>query len=304
MLKALIIDKLTRLGEKFEVNGDWVKCKCQHPGQNHSHDTLSAGINIDTGIHSCFKDTSHNFPFVTLDDTSDESEEDMIWRAKYANLHEDEPDEVLWESMTQPPMGHPVQEDWRGISKDLLQELGVYYCNRGRYQGRYIFGMWKDGTSVGFDSRMVDATAKAQQAKWLRPKGMKSASILYPAGKIQDMGSTHLVITEGVMDAVSYIQMGIAAIPAFGVAPPSPARIEQMLALGVMEVTIAYDNDEAGRAGALNVLPHYSKWFDIVDHPMVAMVRNSSYKDVNEFLVGIKANGLEKKEQGWDNGDI
>ena len=302
-MKQLIIDKLERLGATYKDDGgEWIKCSCQHPDQRHSHHTLSAGINSETGIHSCFKDPTHNFPFVTLEDTDGVDEEDLLWRARYHGMSISEGvEDTYWSHIDQPPVERMVTEDWRGISKELLAELCVYYCDQGRYRGRYVFGIHKDGQSVGFDARMVDDTAKAQEAKWLRPKGMRAQSIVYPKSKIQDMGASHIVITEGVMDAVSYIQMGIAAIPTFGVSPPSSDRIEQLLQMGVTSVTIAYDNDEAGRAGALNVLPYYSEWFDIVDHPMVAMIRNSSFKDANDFLVGVKENGLEKKEESWDN---
>jgi len=303
MLRQMIIDKLNRLGEAYEDNGEWIKCRCQHPDQTHEHNTMSAGINTDTGVHSCFKDQNHNFPFVTLDDTSDESEEDMVWRAKYTNLTEKDEEEGIWEQINQPPVGHLITEEWRGISAELLEELCVYYCQHGLYRGRYIFGINKEGISIGFDSRIVDDTAKAIQAKWLRPKGMKATAIVYPLIVLKRMNSSHIVITEGVMDAISYIQMGIPAIPSFGIAPPHTERIEQLIALGVESVSIAFDNDNAGRVGALKVLPYYAEWFEIKDHPMVAMVRNSGYKDANEFLLGVRAKGLVQKEkkESWSN---
>ena len=74
--------------------------------------------------------------------------------------------------------------------------------------------------------------------------------------------------------------------------------------MGIENVTLAFDNDEAGREGMLKVLPYYSKWFNIVDHPMVAMIRASGQKDANDFLADIKTNGLKKQETSWDNEDL
>jgi len=298
----LIIDKLDRLHVKYEVvpGSEWVKCVCINPDHDDKHP--SAGVNVHSAIFNCFS-CGHTEKFIKEDDV-EEDEETLLWNARYAEFTHEEDEEIFFTHMDQPPIAHMVTEEWRGISPKLLGELAVYYCDRGRYRGRYVFGMHKDGMSVGFDARIVDDTARMASVKWIRPKGMLAQSIVYPIGKIRAMGSSHLVITEGVMDAVSYIQMGVAAIPSFGISPPSSLRIEQLIALGIESVSIAFDNDEAGRMGALKVLPYYSKWFDIVDHPMVAMIRNSEYKDANEFLVGVKMNGLAKQEESWTNDDI
>ncbi len=299
----MIIDKLTRLNQPFQDSGEWVQCYCQH--SHHGDQKIGeAGINTESGIHSCFKDHSHNFPFVSLTDDSSEDEEDLLWRARYSSFSEHTEDEDdIWIPIHQPPLGELVQEDWRGISKELLKELFVSHCTVGKYQGRYIFPIYKDGMSVGFDSRIVDNTARMSNAKWLRPKGMRASAIVYPLGKVRSIGSSHLVICEGVMDALSYIQMGIPAICNFGISPPHQQRIEQLIALGIESVTLAFDNDDAGRAGMLTNLPHYSKWFDIVSHPMVDMVRNSGHKDANQFLTETLTNGLKQTET-WDNDEI
>jgi DNA primase len=292
MLTKLIIDKLERMNIVYEENpgNEWVKCQCINPEHNDTHP--SAGINKESGIFHCFS-CGHTEKFIKEDD-DELDEEDLIWRSKYSNLSlvEDVEDEYL-PNVTLPPKAYSIKEGWRGISATLIEELGVYYCNAGRFRGRYIFPMYYKGKAVGFDARIVDDTAQVITAKWIRPKGMNAQGIVYPYDIIKNMGN-HLVITEGVMDAISYIEMGIPAIPSFGLSSPSALRIEQLIALNVEKVTIAFDNDERGVAGALRVLPYYAKWFEIVPHPLVKYITDSGEKDANDFLVNTKNNGLQK----------
>ena len=302
--KELILAKLNRLKVPYEVvpGSQWIKCVCPNPDHNDSNP--SAGVNIESGIVHCFS-CGYGAKFVELHDTEDLDEEEQLWRARYSQLTAPSEDEdVIWQPMTLPPKSSEINSPWRHIAVELLNELGVYYCGKGKYQGRYVFPMYKDNLCVGFDARIVDDTAKMTKAKWIRPAGMHATSIVYPKGKLMEMHKGHIVIAEGVMDAVSYIQMGVPAMPSFGISPPSMDRINQMIAMGIESVTLAFDNDEAGAAGMVKVLPYYSKWFDIVPHPMVTMIRSSGQKDANDFLVDLKENGLKASEETWDNEDF
>lgn len=302
--QALICDKLTKMNVEWELvaGSAWVKCQCVNP--EHIDEHPSAGINVESAIFNCFS-CGHTEKFISSDDTEDMDDEDLLWEAKYSALANTvEEAEIYLQWMTLPPVGTYIDTAWRGVSQELLKSLSVYYCDHGLYKGRYVFPMYHNGVSVGFDARVCDSTAINTKAKWIRPKGMKAASIVYPEGIIRCMGSSHIVITEGVMDAVSYLEMKVPAMASFGISPPSDLRIETMIALGIESVTLAFDNDDAGIAGMLKVLPYYSKWFDIVDHPMVAMVRNSGYKDANEFLVGVRENGVKEQERGWDSDEL
>jgi len=298
----LIKKKLDRLHIDYVDNplSDWIKCRCINPEHHDTHP--SAGINKHSAIFNCFS-CGHSEKFITEDDTAGVDEEELLWQMRYSNiLTEDAEDIADFTKVNLPPIDYYVSTDWRGISSKLLQELGVYYCSRGRFRGRYIFPIYYRGAPVGFDARIVDDTARAKEAKWLRPKLMPATSIVYRYDQLKEQQVKHVVLTEGIMDAVSYIQMGVPSIPSFGVSPPTIRRIEDLISIGVEDITIAFDNDKAGQLGMVSVLPYYSQWFNIVAHPMVTLVRNSPYKDANEFLEGVKSKGLAKPII-WDPGD-
>lgn len=301
--RDLIVNQLKMTETWFEEvpGSDWIKTVCHNT--DHIDKNPSAGINVDTGIHHCFS-CQYNFMYVN----EDQSDPDVIWKAKYQNLKKTIEQEysdydAVYEpimdrrlELVEPPVGHLLNEEWRGLSTDLLSDCKAYYCDKGKYRGRYIFPVMIEDRFYGFDGRVVDASASMIGAKWVRPRGMAIKDIVYPHDVLQKRFTdlSHIVIAEGVADALSYIQIGVPAIASFGLAPPSSKRIEALIRLGVQRVTLAFDNDLAGLTGMQKLLPVYSEWFDVVPHPMVTMVASSNYKDANEFLVGIKQNGLKK----------
>lgn len=276
----IILKKLKETGRQGKVQGDWVMSVCHM----HNDSAPSFGINIQSGIGNCFSCGGKTPPSYITDDL-DEDDEELAWRVKYTGLVK-EAEEVVDVTLHLPPNDHNVTDPWRSVSAEVLRKLGVYYCSRGKYAGRNVFPIVRDGEVLGFDARVVDDTARMQDVKWIRPKGMKARDILYPYDYLKENFEdlSHIVLTEGIMDAVSYLELKVPAFPSFGLAPPSDERIARLLELGVERLTIGYDNDDAGRAGALKVYEDYAAWFDIVPHQMVHMVAASGSKDANEFL--------------------
>ena len=278
MLRSAIKEKLETNHIWYEESdSDWVRVQCMNPEHDDKHP--SAGINVDTGLHHCF---SCQFNFMYLE--SGDVDPDMLWRARYKGLKFLEVVEKDVTEFTLPPIGHLLNTEWRGLSGELLQDVGAYYCNLGKYQGRNVFPIYMDNILMGFDARIVDATARLTGAKWVRPKNMQVKDIVYPSSVLKKMDCTHIIITEGLSDALSYIQLGYAAIPSFGLSPPSLNRITEMVRLGCESVTIAFDNDEAGLAGTAKVWAAYAEWFDVKMVPIVETIKRSGGKDANEYL--------------------
>lgn len=314
-LRELIKNKLDVSHTWYEEvpGSDWIKTRCINPDHNDSNP--SAGVNVDSGIIHCFS-CNHSEMFIKQDGEN-EDEADIIWKAKYANLKKSMQDEYAdYDSIHEtlldrnkelflPPVDHLLSEPWRDLSVELLQDCKAYSCTHGKYRGRYVFPFYVHGHQYGFDARIVDATAQMVGAKWIRNRGAPVKSLVYPRDvlvkRFKDLD--HIVIAEGVADALSYIQMGVPAIASFGISPPNNERIEELIRMGVTKVTLAFDNDAAGIQGTLKVMPMYAEWFEIVGHPMADMIRNSEYKDANDFLVGIKQNGLAKEEGYDDDGE-
>jgi len=312
-MRDLIVDKLNKLGMKYEVvpGSEWIKCQCTNPDHNDSNP--SAGVNVESGILHCFS-CGYNEMFIKQEENEGD-EADIIWKARYQNLKQQTKnseyadfDSIVETQMDRnkelflPPVDRMLHEEWRGISEEVLQDAQAYYCSRGKYRGRYVFPFYQNSKVYGFDARIVDASASMLNAKWVRNRGAPVKDLVYPHDVLQKRFTSleHIVIVEGVADALSYIQMGVPAIASFGLTPPSNLRIEELIRMGVKKVTLGFDNDEAGIAGMVKVLPLYTEWFEIVPHPLVTMLNASSYKDANEMLVGIKANGVETYDDGED----
>lgn len=272
---------------------DWIKVKCMNP--EHKDRNPSAGINVETGIHHCF---SCGYNIMVLNPGNTDA--DKLWSAKYQNLKKSTSEvNDMYEALEAasdrkgqivlPPVEHYLNEDWRGVPGHILSDLKAYYCSTGRYSGRYVFPVYQDGCLYGFDARIVDATAKMVGAKWIRPRGMQVLSVAYPLEYLvaHKYNVSHLLITEGVMDALSYIAMGVPAIASFGLTEPNESRIARLLSAGVQQITLAFDNDKAGQDGTLRVYPSYAEWFDIVSHPLVRKIQQSGEKDANDYLTKV-----------------
>lgn len=287
--KNKIIAKLESLGNEYTIIGNEIKTTCLNP--EHNDNNPSYFINTDSLVSHCFSCGYSPHPKV-LFDMDDEDVDELIRRAKYANLskqfHKEDTEEIIFKL---PPKAYDIDRDWRGISIDLLRKLGVYYCDTGRYAGRLIFPIYENETLLGWDARIVNMNIVPEElkdVKWLRPKGMLASAIVYPYNYLKNLPSdkrSHVILTEGVADALSYLEIGIAATPTFGVAPPDMKRIETLLSLGVDKISIGYDNDEAGSKARIKVYPYYIKWFKIAWSHILSKIAKSGAKDANEALI-------------------
>jgi hypothetical protein len=291
MFKEKIIAKLEAMKQPYEVLGNEVKTTCLNPA--HQDENPSFFINTQTGASHCFS-CGYSISPSRLFDMDDEDVEELLRNAKYNVLLSQfsKQKENAKQEFTLPPLKYKIDRNWRGVSQSLLERLGAYYCDQGRYAGRLVFPIYgKDNELQGVDARIVNDDVVPEQvksAKWLRSKGMEAQSIVYPWGILSQFPRDtikHLVLTEGLMDALSYLQIGVPAIPTFGMGAPSQERIELLLELGVETITIGYDNDVKGQEGSLRVYLYYKKWFDVKGHWAVALVRKNGFKDANEALV-------------------
>jgi DNA primase len=291
MFKEKIIAKLKALNQDYEVIGKEIKTLCLNP--SHKDTNPSFFINTESGASHCFS-CGYSINPSKLFDMEDDDVEELLRSAKYNNLLSQytKYTESQKQEFTLPPEKYRIDRNWRGVSQSLLERLGVYYCAQGRYAGRLVFPiLGKDNELQGVDARIVNediVPENVKSAKWLRSKGMEAQSIVYPWGILSQFPRDtikHLVLTEGMMDAVSYLEIGVPAIPTFGMGAPSQKRIELLLELGVETITIGYDNDLKGQEGALRVYPDYRKWFNVKGHWAVALVRKNGFKDANEALV-------------------
>lgn len=286
--KQILESKLSALGQDYKVRGDEITTICLNPEHNDTKPSYS--INVKTGVSHCFSCGYAPHPAVLIGQSEEDTEE-LLRQAQY-NYLEDliTPDkEEDTREFYLPPKAYDINKDWRGVSEELLKALGVYYCDKGRYAGRLVFPIIRDDIVQGFDARIVNPSIvpdKLKDVKWIRPAGMDAQGIVYPYEFLRDnYDCNHIILTEGVMDAVSYLELGVPAIPTFGVSPPNSRRITDLIRLGCTTLSIGYDNDDAGRTASMKVYKDYAEWFNIMNHPVQMKVFFSGEKDCNDYLV-------------------
>jgi DNA primase len=287
----------------FSISGKEMKMKCLNPEHQDSNPSFS--INMVTGLAYCF---SCGFKGHANRILNIQQDEDQVRLSKYMELNRQWQEQVVGESevsIVLPPVDFYINETIRGIPKELLKELGVYYCSYGRYQGRLIFPIRDTkGKLLGFDARIyehqdreVKPMAGTEHAKYLRPTGMLTKDTLYPLDYLwahrADIDLSTVVITEGIIDAISYIALGIPAVCNFGLSHPSPQKAGYLLSLGTEAICNGLDADSAGikawqgdEEKGKEGLKHVWKQYLSISRPLdiVKTVKQSGYKDANEYL--------------------
>jgi len=291
--------------KSYTISGKEIKLKCLNP--EHNEKTPSYSINYVTGASYCFG-CGYCPPANKI--LGIQQDEEQVRIAKYLELNRlwvdqedpDEPPSVI----ELPPVDFYIDEEVRGIPKEVLSELGVYYCSLGRYSGRLIFPVRDTrGNLLGFDARIYEHDSRPdvkpqeyfKHAKYLRPSSFKTADNLYPLDYLwrhrAELDLSTVVITEGIFDAISYIALGIPALCNFGLGTPSPEKAGQLLSLGTMSIINGLDGDapsikawqgdiEKGKIGLKDLWREYVS----IEKPnhMVLAVRASGYKDANDYI--------------------
>lgn len=147
--------------------------------------------------------------------------------------------------------------EYRGIKKEDLIKYGVSFAND---MNRICFEIKDDkGEVVGASLRAVGD----EKPKWIhRPKSIKTGMLLYNLNNIDNTQYNSVYVVEGILDCINMIQLGfVNTVCTFG------ARItpEQMIILmgRFEEVTLAFDNDEAGINAIKKSIDKYRKVINI-----------------------------------------
>lgn len=302
MLADLIKSKLNSLNIKWTQVNKEIKCRCLNPKHNDANPSFS--INTTTGNFFCFS-CGHkgNFKNLLGLEVSEETLRDMKYLEilRELELSERVPEGPIgYQEQLLPPNSElPLPTDGiRGISKELLESLGVYYCIVGKYRGRLIFPVRDtEGNILGFDARIYilpnhpPIEPVNPKAKYLRPTLMKTKDIFYPVDYLQNTyGSVNsVIITEGIFDALSWIALGIPAVCNFGLSAPSTTKVGMLLSIGVTEILNGFDLDVAGINGFQNIKEDFRKYFAI-GRPTedLKAFRKSGFKDANDYLIKLQ----------------
>ena len=294
MYKELIAQKLNSMGIPFTISGREFKLPCLNP--QHQDKNPSYFINMDTCQTYCFScKYSKSFKTYLEGELDPEYERTSLYLEALRSLEEEVKPKEDVEVFLPPNSGLPLPaEGIRGISYDLLTTMEVYYCTLGRYRGRLIFPIYDSFKKLlGFDARVYvlpntePISPMNPQAKYLRPSYVKTKDILYG---LSNIGFTdYVVITEGVFDALSWMELGVPAVCNFGLGAPSTTKVGSLLAVGTTEIMNGFDPDPSGLQGWQDIKEEWRKFLRIKS-PDEAMKKfyASGFKDINDYLMNIK----------------
>ena len=185
-----------------------------------------------------------------------------------------------------PPKDKEVEEGWRGLTKETIDNLGIYICNTGHYAGRVIFPMNnKYGNVSAFNTRAIGD----EQPKYKYSKNIKVQELIYPPLTSIVGNKTYIYIVEGMLDAISMVQDGLPAMLNFGVNNTiGKNKIAELIANGIETIYLALDNDKAGIRGTEMYLnSDLREFFEIKlgkVSPELKPFYASGAKDYNEYL--------------------
>ena len=137
----------------------------------------------------------------------------------------------------------------RGYSDDELKGSGLFADRR--WPGR-LCGAWRDerGRIGTFWARAVE-DAEPDGARYLYLRGAERAHL--PPYGVQ-LGTRELVLVEGFLDHHQLRNHGIENSAAIGGTATNPGLFERLSRLGVQDVTLCFDSDEAGRAATARAI--------------------------------------------------
>ena len=219
------------MGIPFTTKGVEIQCACLNPAHIDAHPSFS--INSKNGMFYCFScQYKGNFKRYLDGEIDEDMERTAMYLQSLKSLeYLDAPVDAIQASIMLPPdSGIPIpSEGIRGVSKEVLERLEVFYCTLGKYKGRLIFPVKdSEGTLLGFDARIYTPEGHTKiepvnpKAKYLRPAYFKTAGIVY--GTYKSNYSDTIILTEGVFDALSWIELGYPAACNFGLLQASPEK--------------------------------------------------------------------------------
>ena len=149
-------------------------------------------------------------------------------------------------------------DDWpdyimqRVQGRKVVCDLGLGWCDTGRYKGRVIIPISQGGRLVSFVARAMYKSKRP----YLYPKGCKTGWLLFNYDRASRY--EHVVLVEGAFDAIRVGPRGMAVLGS----SLSDRQLALLLASRAKEITLLFDSDTAGfkatRKSLDKLAPFYS----------------------------------------------
>lgn len=293
-LREIILGKLDALDMEYTLhnNDQYAKTTCLNP--SHDDSKPSFWVALDSGFGQCWTCKFNTGVEYWTTGLTDEDIEELERLSIYTTLRHKELTSqgmIEYNPYFMPPPDEPMQDGWRGISIKLMDLLGMYTTRTGFYEDRIIFPL-KEEVLYGFDSRYIGEDEDImKKAKYRRSKGINDIDLVYPYALLKAEMPDKIYLVEGIMDAISMWEMGLPAIPMFGLAKEvTSKKIAKLIRLGVEFIVPLPDNDEYGKEAIPLIEEMYQEHFEVIlPHKDSFGIKflTSGVKDPNEYLVKV-----------------
>lgn len=166
---------------------------------------------------------------------------------------------VSWMSSEEPEVVNAREYmERRGFTTDTLSAAGAKVTYRKNYQ--LIFPMRDNGIFKGWVCRTMTKEIE-ERRKYLYNKGFSRATTLvgdYGRKKFKGVKSKYVIVVEGYMDRLKFIQCGVDNVVAILGWKMSSQQIQKLKDEGVDVLVSALDNDEPGRNGTKFLSKHFT----------------------------------------------
>jgi DNA primase len=141
---------------------------------------------------------------------------------------------------------HPYLAE-RGLSRQVLDQFGVGYCDRGPMHGRICIPIHDaEGNLVAYAGRWANDNIPSGVPRYLLPQGFRKRHVLFNLHRIGH--GDHIVLVEGYWSVFRLHSLGfpVAGLLGSGISREQTALL---VARKPRFVTLLMDGDRAGRHG-------------------------------------------------------
>ena len=234
---------LTKHKIVFIPSGKDFLIKCLNP----EHDDSNPSMRMDrvTGIFHCFSCGHRGNIFSKFG--IEQSRLDMLRNSLKKKIEQTALERV---GLQIPEDAIFWDEDYRGISAATYKKFKAFTYEE-EFPNRLVFPIYDiTGKITNFSARSFDPFAKPKYK--LYPAG--SQAPIYPMTNKPKFST--IVLVEGVFDMLKLYDSGVTFVmTAFGTQTVNEDKLSLLKMLGVHELHVLFDGDEAGQAAAEKVIP-------------------------------------------------
>ena len=159
----------------------------------------------------------------------------------------------------------PEQQDWRGISGELIAELGgIHYLDQKIQQPCLYLPVMLNRQAQGGIRCLIEPEAAPDVDKYRNTSGFKTKRVLFPYDYVRAMDPKVVILVEGPRDALNLLQYQIPALSNLGASNAwATGKTKLLLDLDPKLIVLGFDRDKEGRRANRRIRADLSEWIAV-----------------------------------------